>query len=534
MLAGCGAQEEAATPVADVADAVEEAEVEEAVSELVDAAVEEEVAEAVGEIDFDDDPVELKVALMCLAPMGSDQTDHIEEALNEISLEKINATVDYEWYDGGSYTTQVPMMLQAGEQLDLIMFTPIPAAGYQSFMTQNQLVDISDSLEVYGQGILKYMQPDGKNYLEATSRGDGVYGVGVLQDMSGHAAVDIRADLLRDLDLEDKARAAKSWDEINDVLKQVVEANQGMNGYINSDAQGTVVSPQPYVVGNGSFSDAEWLDTIGDSYQYIYADQSDNKVKCFFENEKWQDSVRMARQLYQDGLIYKDSSTAQDYGSTLMKNDVGAAMVHGVEMGNETTMEANMGYPDTEVDVAACKVSTASFVKFGMAVPVTTVDQDRAVALLNLIWDDPDYRDTLTWGVEGVDWVKNDDGTATYPEGINADNVKYHTNDFLYGNRLETTPWEGDGADIRDRQKAANAELEVSPFFGMSVDTSNVDTTIAALKNVVDKYYPSLCSGTVEDVDGTLKTFIDELYGAGMQDVIDEFQSQLDAWLANK
>ena len=50
----------------------------------------------------------------------------------------------------------------------------------------------------------------------------------------------------------------------------------------------------------------------------------------------------------------------------------------------------------------------------------------------------------------------------------------------------------------------------------------------------MDTYYPPLSAGTVEDVDGQLETFVNELYGAGMQTILDTYQAQLDEWLANK
>ncbi|MNO07261.1 hypothetical protein D3C81_2293850 [compost metagenome] len=43
------------------------------------------------------------------------------------------------------------------------------------------------------------------------------------------------------------------------------------------------------------------------------------------------------------------------------------------------------------------------------------------------------------------------------------------------------------------------------------------------------KYYPSLMTGSV-DVDAILPKFNEELKQAGMDDVIREVQTQLDAW----
>ena len=121
-----------------------------------------------------------------------------------------------------------------------------------------------------------------------------------------------------------------------------------MNGFVNLDTQGTVLQPQPYVMGSGDFADAEWLDCGGDSYQYIYIDPADDKVKCYFENEKWQDGLRLVRDWYNDGLIYKDAQTAQEYGISLVKNDVGFGMLHGVEMGNQALVESQTGHPDVQ------------------------------------------------------------------------------------------------------------------------------------------------------------------------------------------
>ena len=523
LLVGCGGNEEGGAE--ESSSAGEEAGAEDAAEEGDDAAAADAEEE---DEDDDEEGAELKVALLILSPMDTDQTDHVEEALNAMLEEKLDATADFMWMDAPTYMQQVPMMLQASEQLDLMMFTPIPVAGFQSFMSQNQLLDITDLVDKYAPDVKDVMG----DYLEATTKEGRLYGVGNMTCLQAFGAMDIRADLAEKAGVAEKAKKASSWADVKEVLEAIAATGEVTAPVINSDAEGTAISPQPYVVGNGDFSDAEWLDVCGDSYQYTYADPADDKIKCYFENQKWIDSMKLAREFYEDGLIHKDASTAQDYGNTLIKNGVGAAMSHAVELGNESAVEAATGYPDIEIDIAPAKAATSIFQKFGFAVPVTAEYPKTAIKLMNLIWTDPEFRDTLTWGVEGTDWVKNDDGTATYPDGVTAETVQYHTADFLYGNRLEITPWEGEGADIRDRMKEANEAVESSKYLGFAVDSTNVSEKIAAVKNVVDKYKPGLAAGVYEDVEGTVQKFIDEMYGAGLQDILDEYQSQLDVWLA--
>ena len=75
---------------------------------------------------------EIVVGLMSFAPVDSSVQDRIEAAVNEMMEEQIHVTADFQWYDASTYATQIPMMIQSGEQLDVIMFTPVPAAGYSS------------------------------------------------------------------------------------------------------------------------------------------------------------------------------------------------------------------------------------------------------------------------------------------------------------------------------------------------------------------------------------------------------------------
>lgn len=508
MLSGCGATEEEPDGGSEVSDGGSE-----------DADEGEEAGE----------PDEITVALMCLAPMDESQTDHVEEALNELLLDKINVQADFMWFDATTYATQVPMMIQASEDLDLMMFNPVPATSYQSFMSQNQLMDITEYVEEYGDNI----QAEMGDYLAATSRDGKIYGVGNMTSLAAYGTICMRKDTLEDLGLTEKAEKMASWSEYEEILKEVVK-NTDLNGVTNSDAEGTCITPQPFMTASDKFADSYAVDTLGDSNMYVYGDPETKKVNSYFDSEEWYESIKRANEFYKEGLLYKDASTTQDYGDNLVKNGVGFSTVKQTEDGSQSTFEATIGHEAVLVNFAAKDVETGSFTKFGFGVPVTAKNPEAAVKLLNLLQSDTEVLDMITWGVEGVDYAKNDDGTLTYPEGVTSDTVQYHTGDFLYGNRLKVTPWEGEGADVRDRQKAGNDEMEKSVFFGFSVDPTPVTSEITSCKNVIDQYKPQLSAGIVDDVDATYEQFKSALSAAGMDKILEEYQSQLDSWLAEQ
>ena len=471
-----------------------------------------------------EDPDEIVIALMTLAPVDPSLTEHVEEELNKMFLEKINVKADIMWFQAAEYGEKVPMMLNGNEQLDLIMLTPVPSTSYGSYLAANQLMDIAPYIEEYGDAIKASMG----QYLGSTSVGDATYAVGNLACLYGYLAINMRADVLRDLSLYEKAANMKSFEEYEEILKEVV-AKTDYVGISNSDAEGSIVNAQPYMAGDGAFADAYFVDVIGDSNQYTYVDEATNTVKCYFENENYVKALKMVRRWYQEGLVYEDAAITDEYAANFIKSGVSFSYMAGAEFGGIANLQANAGCEMLEVAVCPKQVGAAAFQKFGFAVPASSEYPEAAVKVINLLHGDADVANTMTWGVKGVDWEVNEEGLAVFPEGKDA-TTAYHTADFLFGNVTIIQPWEGVDADIREQQIEANKNAAPSPYMGMALDTSKVSAQIAAVKAVVDQYKPSFNAGVL-DVDAEYQNFIDALYAAGMQDILDEYQAQLDAWL---
>lgn len=490
-------------------------------------------AESTSNVDADDDDAddeeaaEITVALMCFAPMDSSQTDAVEEAVNALTEKDINVHVDIEWYDATTYGTQIPMMIQANEKLDLLMFTPVPGASYTNYMSANQLMDISEILEEEGPTILA----TNGDLLKGTSKDGGIYGVTNYGAKAATQAMLMRKDVLDDLGLTEKAESAASWTDIEDILKEVV-ANTDLAGVVNSDGEGTVLYPRPYFNGGDSFTDSAFYDNLGDGYNLISIDSETDTVQCYYLTDNFKEMAERVDTWYQEGLIYKDAATAQDFGDTLLKNEVGFSKVVSTEIGSKESVEAATGMAFVSVPIADAQVSTGSCTKFGFAVPVTATEPEAAVKFLNYLYESKELANTLTWGVEGRDWTLNADGQATYPEGVTADTVLYHTGDFLYGNQFNVTPWEGSALDIREQQQAAMDATKVSKYMGFTVDSSKVDTQVTACYNVAQQYHPALDAGSTGNWESTVDEFQNKLIAAGIEDVVAEYQAQLDAWLA--
>ncbi len=471
---------------------------------------------------------EINVSWLVTAPMTNDVTDPIVEAINEITEEEIGVHVNMTFYDPGAYATQVPMDIQANAKLDLIMYTPIPGSGFQSFYRQGQFMDISGYLEEYGQGVTEALG----DLIDGTKAPDGgIYGVASNRVLGSELYIIMKTDVLEELGLLEKAENMTTWTEFEEILKEVV-ANTDLAGIGNCDVAGSTFAVSPYFTGSDSFAENRGYDTLGDT-NYLVAADKDGHVQSYFGSEEYAKAVERAQKWYEEGLVYKDASISQTYNIHLLKAGTCFSTLSSAELGGEGISEAICGFDLTYVKVADSVCGTDATYKFGFGVPVCATDPEAAVKFLNLLYTNSDIENMLAWGLEGRDWVEKD-GEATYPEGVNSDNCLYHMGDYLNGNQFITIPWEGDGADFRQVQMDYQDQLVYSPFMGFAAETDEFTEKATACFSIAEQYRKQLSSGSSGDWEGVLAEMNEKLEANGINDIVESYQTQLDAWRAEQ
>ncbi len=74
--------------------------------------------------------------------------------------------------------------------------------------------------------------------------------------------------------------------------------------------------------------------------------------------------------------------------------------------------------------------------------------------------------------------------------------------------------------------------MVVNPLVAFVFDDTSVKPYVAAVSSVLNDYVPMLELGLVDDVDATLDEMVQKCYDSGLQQLLDEFYAQYDAWLA--
>ena len=511
VFAGCGenAAESTQAPAQEAAAAVEEA-AEEAVPDEEPAAEADETgAEWDGEVD------EISVMLLDMYGKGMNGQKVID-AMNEITEKSCGVRIGNVTFAGaGDYGTKLSMAIAGGEAIDVCSVFVAPPSDFNTLYSNHQLLDITEYIESDAREMMELVG----DYIGAFSVGGRIYGVPAYRNYANSAFLLMREDILDEIGMKDFAKNMTTFTEVDELMAKIKE---------NYDFApiGTSFTVFGNLYGEDAFADRISYDTLGDSFSVVFTDES-GKVSSLLDNEAWLKHIDRVRDFYNKDYIYKDVLTTTETGDQLLKAGVCFSDFDSGAIGIEAQKRNNTGRELVALDLGILPLNTGLVQRFGLGVPITSEEPEAAVRWLNALYTDPALSNLLLWGVEGEDYVV-ENGEAKYPEGLTAENVEYHMPDFLCGNYFNVYPWEGSGADFRQVAFEALKAAEVSPFLGFSVDQSELTNTIAAISSVNTEYRNRVYAGvvTVEEVDD----YKAKLETAGLQDYLNAFQVQLDAW----
>ena len=256
-------------------------------------------------------------------------------------------------------------------------------------------------------------------------------------------------------------------------------------------------------------------------------------TKVQFVADEFKKLCEYAYEWNQAGYVLEDATTTQETHLTYMQNNRTAGFFIKGEEGQAEQITTGTGVEVECIKILKPYIKTTDVNSIGFAISPTSEHPEAAMKFLNEMYTNPDVVNLLDWGIEGVHYEKQDDGTIDFPEGVDANTTTYGLNmDWFFGNQFLSYIW-GKGRDttIYSRLEENNKNSEFSPVMGFSFDSTAVSSEVAAITNVINQYLPGLSCGSLNP-DTEMDAFLEALDDAGMQTVIEEKQKQLDAWKA--
>ena len=160
-----------------------------------------------------EEDVTLKVAFYNYGAQPAD-LQKVQDALNEMLRERIGCGVELMPISAADYTSRINLMLQNGDELDLLLTGT--GLNYYIQASAGQLLPLNSLLDSHGKGVTGVLG----EYLEATRMPDGeLYAVPVYQSYSAGTTFVMRKDILDKYGL--KAADVKTLDDLEDIFAVV-------------------------------------------------------------------------------------------------------------------------------------------------------------------------------------------------------------------------------------------------------------------------------------------------------------------------
>ena len=452
---------------------------------------------------------------------GSTQPDEerIEQKINEILEPELNADLDIVVLPWASASQQLQLMLSGDEKIDVFYTQATNAVQY---MNAGQIVDMSELIDKYGTNI---KQIYGEDIAKINQIEGFVYGVPNQIERGSIPAVFMRKDLVEKYNID--TTQIKEPKDLESVFETVKAGEPDMTMLYSINDGDT---PVTRLFRGDNLSDNNYLGVLMDQ-------TNSTKLENFFATDWFKDTTTMLYNWYQKGYISQDAGTNTENWRTVCKAGNLFSLFFAYHPGTPVEFESSTGY-DFEIVPFYNEpiINSSSYNGVTFSIAQNSENPEKTMEVLDYIYGSSEIMNLLNWGEQDKDYVIEDadNGIINFPEGITSDNAGYNLNlGWELPNQFIAYKWTGSDPQLWEKMEEFNGSAKSSKAVGFLFDSSNYSSEIAALSNIVKQYSGALYSGS-GDPDELIPELLEALDDAGINEVIQAKQEQLDAFLAAK
>ena len=452
---------------------------------------------------------------------GSTQPDEerIEQKINEILEPELNANLDIVVLPWASASQQLQLMLSGDEKIDVFYTQATNAVQY---MNAGQIVDMSELIDKYGTNI---KQIYGEDIAKINQVEGFVYGVPNQIERGSIPAIFMRKDLVEKYNIDTtQIKEPKDLESVFETVKAGEPDKKMLYSSSENDA------PATRLFRGDTLSDNNYLGVLMDQ-------TNSTKLENFFATDWFKDTTTMLHNWYQKGYISQDAGTNTENWRTVCKAGNLFSLFFSYHPGTPVEFESSTGY-DFEIVPFYNEpiINSSSYNGVTFSIAQNSENPEKTMEVLDYIYGSSEIMNLLNWGEQDKDYVIEDadNGIINFPEGITSDNAGYNLNlGWELPNQFIAYKWTGSDPQLWEKMEEFNGSAKSSKAVGFLFDSSNYSSEIAALSNIVKQYSGALYSGS-GDPDELIPELLEALDDAGINEVIQAKQEQLDAFLAAK
>lgn len=443
----------------------------------------------------------------------------VNEKINEITSEKIGVTISYIKVGWQEYEDRLNTMVQAGTPFDIAF-----ATNYAAYYKRGAWLKLDDYLSNVGKDMYNVIDP---MFWDGVRMDDGgIYGVPTNKELAVREQWMYPADLVTKYGID--ISAYNDLESLEPLLEMI---KQNEPDYV----------PMELDHDSHNFFALYGYEYVIDKKVPLMVNSLDpeSPVINIFETDESLQVLNTLRRYYKKGYINEDAALRESQG--LKKGDKVFWKSSGGGPLADSSWSKDRGYKVVANPVTPELVTTESVRGGIMAVSADTKYPVECVKFLNLLNTDPELRNLINYGIQGVHYNLDDNGQVVLitDQDKNGNSIPdsspgYTGIQYTQGNWFILNTMGGDSPeplDKWDQFRVANAHAVKSSVLGFTPDLSMMPIQIQNIEMVWQKYYSSLMTGSV-DVNTELPKFNEELKRAGIDEVKAEVQRQLDEWRA--
>lgn len=438
-----------------------------------------------------------------------EEWDRIVEAVNEITKEKINATIEFEMIPLGEYTDKMAAKYQANEPWDVAFSGAWNPFASNAGLGAYKELDM-DFLNTYAPDAMQLIN---NTAFEACTVNGKIYGVPLQQIYVRTSAIRFDKDYVESLGF-DYSNITKLEDL--EPLMQLMK-DDGMNvGFMTSDSN---------MYNLGSYFHFDFLAGWDIPGTIIDTDESCTVVNQF-DTETFRNYCKLMKDWFDKG--YHDESVIMgETGNTERYVDINPAW----QPGQDAQQSATEGKTIHSIPIGSAVLTTSAINATTHVISSNCEYPGRAMAFINLLTCDAELLNLICHGEEGIDWEWVDEDKKLI-EKLDSGYAGNYA--FLVGNTFNEYYTDAAAAEEGTLQQIAQMNLNAdgSPVLGFSFDASNVTNEIANCQAILPELLKPIMAGAVDDVDAAIDNMNAQLEAAGMNTILTEMQNQVDAWKA--
>lgn len=448
-------------------------------------------------------------------------TDEVWDAIAEYTKDELNCDFDVQFIAGDDYKQKLTVKAATGDSWDMNFDSNW--TGYYQMIKKDAYMNLDELLPKYAPDLYKAYEE--KGVLDAAKSKGHIVALPWTMKMNNRPFFQWRGDLAEKAGLNIDPSTITDYESVDKLVYQLQEA------YPDKQIMETAK-----VSGDGWNG---WSIVDNDMGLFINLNDPECKIVPAEDIPEYQEMAQYAKKWQDDGIIPKDVINNKQDGNSLINQGklITKWGTHEYANTDRAWVEPDARWDYNEVYEDALFANRTPMAN-AMCIPATAENPERVLMFLNMVETDQKLYDMVEYGIEGKTYVLNGE-EAAYPEGMDTASSNY----MEWGGQwalwkpqfMRPTAAFSDGFWEREEEYANSSDKNiVSPLEGFSFDASEVTAQAAQRNQIFGDADKLLSVGLAGDPEKAIEKCKADSKAAGFDEVIKEYQAQIDEFLAAK